>query len=32
MEIEELIVMAELKNWPDKLGVLPEGIEGVYQR
>jgi hypothetical protein len=32
MEIEELIVMAELKNWPDKLGVLPQGIEGAYQR
>ena len=32
MEIEDAIVMAELANWPDKLGVLPQGIDGVYKR
>lgn len=32
MEIEEVIVLAELQSWPDKLGVLPQGIDGVYQR
>jgi hypothetical protein len=32
MEIEEAIVTAELQNWPDRLGVLPQGIDGVYQR
>lgn len=31
-EIEEIIGMAELENWPDKLGVLPQGIDGVYER
>ena len=31
-EIEEIIGMAELENWPDKLGVLPQGVDGLYQR
>lgn len=31
-QIEEIIGMAELENWPDKLGILPQGIDGVYQR
>ena len=31
-EIEEIIGMAELENWPDSLGVLPQGIDGMYQR
>jgi hypothetical protein len=31
-EVEEVIVLAELENWPDKLGVLPQGVDGVYQR
>jgi hypothetical protein len=32
VEIEEAIAIAEMQNWPDKLGILPEGLNGFYER
>ena len=31
-EIEEHIQLAEKENWRDALGVLPQGLDGFYQR
>jgi hypothetical protein len=30
--IEELISDAEMEQWPDRLGILPHGIDGFYKR
>ena len=30
--IEEYISDAEMEHWPDRLGVLPHGIDGFYSR
>ena len=30
--IEELISNAEMEQWPDRLGILPHGVDGFYQR
>lgn len=30
--IEESISNAEMENWPDRLGILPHGLDGFYQR
>ena len=30
--IEELIGDAEMEHWPDRIGILPHGTDGFYQR
>lgn len=31
-EIEQHIRQAEMENWKDSLGVLPQGSDGYYHR
>ena len=31
-EIEQHIQRAEMENWRDALGVLPQGVDGFYHR
>ena len=31
-EIEQHIRRAEMENWKDSLGVLPQGLDGYYHR
>lgn len=30
--IEESISDAEMEHWPDRLGILPHGIDGFFSR